>query len=279
MPAPISHDYLTLLHELADRLPLPAIRALHLPRHLDQPSRDAEFCALELTDGSIGLTFVWLGDTLPRLRAEAAALPLAGRPALEVATWYAEGDGLRRTLGFAAVNALSQHCFARSGYVPDPAASSIGPLAPTAADHIGMIGLFPPLVERILATGARLTVAELRSQLEQHRERFRVTTDARELATCNKVISTSTILLNDTLDAVLAACRASDYFGIIGPGAQCLPDPLFARGVDTLGGTRIVSRDGFLAALAQGQPWGRHAEKYTIRRDTYPGWRALARSG
>lgn len=276
MTPPITQTYLSIIDALATRLALPPVGALHLPRAAEQASRDAEFCALELADGSLGLTFVWLGDTLLRMREDSARLALAGRPALEVAAWYAQADGLRRTLGFAAINAISQHLFARAAYVPDSATDSVGLLAPGADDHVGMIGLFPPLVERILATGARLTVAELKPQLERRAGRLRVTTDSRELATCNKVISTSTILLNDTLDAVLAACHASSYFGIIGPGAQCLPDPLFERGVDTLGGTRIVSREGFLAAMAAGEPWGRHTEKYCIRRDAYPGWQALA---
>lgn len=268
---PIAQSYIQIAERIVETLDPPSVRALHLPPELELQSKDAEFCALELEDGSIGLSYVWLGGTFDMLRASPSIRELIGHEALTVARGYAGTDPVARTLGFAAINALSQHLFARADYVPDSTTNSIGLLEPGADDHIGMVGLFPPLVERILATGARLTVAELKRELVREDERFRVTLDAQELAACNKVISTSTILLNDTVEAVLAACSGASYFAIIGPGAGCLPDPLFARGVDTLGGTRIVHREAFIAALSRGESWGSSAQKYGIRRDDYPG--------
>ncbi len=253
-------------------LPLPRVRALHLPPFFDQlPGKDAEFCALELEDGSIGLSYVWLDGTFAALRENTAVRDIAGADPLSVARGYGQADAVARTVGFAGVNALSQHLFARAGYEPDATTDSVGLLAAESCDHVGMVGLFPPLVERILATGARLTVAELKPELAQENGRMRVTLDVRELAACNKVISTSTILLNDTLDNVLGACSGATYFSVIGPGAGCLPDPLFARGVSTIGGTRIVDRERFLAALAAGEAWRGAAQKYCIRRENYPG--------
>jgi uncharacterized protein (DUF4213/DUF364 family) len=88
-------------------------------------------------------------------------------------------------------------------------------------------------------------------------------------------LSTTTLMLNDTLDAVVDACRGASALVLVGPGGGCLPDPLFARGVTGLGGTAIVDRDGFVTALARGEPWGTHARKYLIARDGYPGVAAL----
>lgn len=253
----------------------PSVRSIHLPRGFAAGSRDAEFCAVELDDGCIGFSFVLLGDTLPGLATEAGIASLPGRPVAEVAAWYAEPAAARRALGLAAINALTGSVFRRSGYRPNDAADSLGLIAPLPADHIGMIGLFRPLVGRILEAGARLTVAELKPELAQPGERFRVTLDPGELAACNKIVSTSTLLLNDTLDAVLAACRHAGRFAIIGPSAGCMPDPLFRRGVDSLGGTEVVDPDGFRTAFAAGEPWGRFARKTCIRRDGYPGFAAL----
>ena len=50
-------------------------------------------------------------------------------PALELARCYAESEGVQRTLGFAAVNALTRHLFDRAGYAPPPAQGSTGDLA------------------------------------------------------------------------------------------------------------------------------------------------------
>jgi uncharacterized protein (DUF4213/DUF364 family) len=264
----ITAEFLHLVERVAAAIALPAVAAIHLPP-TTATGHSAEFCALELADGSIGLSYLWLGYGRERLRDVLADLPLPG-DAASTARWYGDADPARRAIGFAAVNAISQHLFTRAAFAPDTATSSIALLDPQAGDHVGMIGLFPPLVPRILATGARLTVIELNPALVRDAERFRVTLDPGALSDCDKVVSTSTVLLNDTIDEVLASCRGARYFGVIGPGAGCLPDPLFARGVSTVGGTRVIARDAFIASLAEEKRWT-GTEKYTIRREGYAG--------
>jgi uncharacterized protein (DUF4213/DUF364 family) len=271
----VAADLLILIERLAHAIPLPHVRALHLPPPAADGTRDGEFCAIELEDGSLGLSFVLLGDTLARLRAPRGRDSLEGVPSLALARCYADASGAQRALGFAAVNALTRHLFDRAGYLPPAAGGSIGDLDLQPGDHLGMVGLFPPLVKQVLATGARLTVLELRADLAGPREGWHVTLDAGELARCNKILSTSTVLLNDTLDGLLAHCCHAQRVALIGPGAGCLPDPLFARGVTMLGGTWVVDAVAFKAALQAGQPWGVHTRKFAISRDAYPGFEPL----
>lgn len=304
-----AETYVAQLERFAARSPLPRVRALRLPpatptadhglRHksrqaLNQESSDSiqtggeppgpqageahnkgEFCALELEDGSLGLSYVLLDDTLARLRDGAAGAALAGMDALALARGYAEGKGIARPLGFAAANALSRCCFDRAGYRPDTSADSIGQLDPQAGEHIGMIGLFAPLVGRILAAGARLTVVELNAALAGDKDGYRVTLDAEELAGCSKVLSTSTLLLNDTLDRMLASCRQARWFAMVGPGAGCLPDALFARGVTLVGGSWVHDRQGFVEALTSGESRSAYARKFAIAAGDYPGFEQL----
>jgi len=270
----IISEYLDLVDRIAERIALPPIRSLHLPPDT-ATGKNAEFCALELADGSVGLSYLWLGYDRAHLRDLLAVAAPTRLDVRSLSRWYGDDEPARRALGFAALNAISQHLFARAGYTPDTATSSVSLLEPGEGDHVGMIGLFPPLVDRILAAGARLTVAELNPALVRDDGRYRVTLDGRELSACNKVISTSTVLLNDTIDDVLAACRGATYFGIIGPGAGCLPDPLFARGVNTVGGAGVVSRERLVASVTGAKRWGDGVEKYCIRSDAYPGAEAL----
>jgi uncharacterized protein (DUF4213/DUF364 family) len=270
----IVSEYLEVVDRIAERLALPPIRSLHLPPDT-ATGKNAEFCALELADGSIGLSYLWLGYDRAHLREVVAVAAPTSLGVRSLSRWYGDDGPARRALGFAALNAISQHLFARAGFKPDTATSSVSLLEPGEGDHVGMIGLFPPLVPRILAAGARLTVAELNPALVRDDGRYRVTLDGRELSACNKVIATSTVLLNDTIDDVLASCRGASYFGLIGPGAGCLPDPLFARGVNTVGGAGVVSREHLIASLTGGERWGDGVEKYCIRSDAYPGLEAL----
>ena len=153
---------------------------------------------------------------------------------------------------------------------------SIAGLDPQPGEHIGMVGFFPPLVKPVTEHGARLTVLELRADLAGSHPGFEVTLDPAALQACDKVLMTSTVLLNDTLDAVLAHCSRAHVFAMIGPGASCLPDALFARGVTLMGGVWIEQPDAFKMALAAGMPWGPHVRKFALERGDYPGVDALS---
>jgi uncharacterized protein len=270
-----ANDYLAQLERFAEKAPLPRVRALHLPPARPGAGDRGEFCALELEDGSLGLAYVLLDDTLERLRDGADGFGLAGADALAVAGRYAGADGLQKTLGFAAANALTRCLYDRAGFRPDNSADSIGQLQPLRGERIGMIGLFRPLLGRILGAGAQLIVVELRPELAGQQDGYRVTLDAGELTECAKVISTSTLLLNDSLDRMLACCHKARWFAMVGPSAGCLPDALFARGVTLLGGSWIKDREGFIAALASGAPQSEFTSKYALTPDGYPGWHEL----
>jgi uncharacterized protein (DUF4213/DUF364 family) len=274
-PMSYATDYLAQLEAFAAEARMPRVRALHLPPARPIHDNKGEFCALELDDGSLGLAYVLLDDTLARLCSEIDSLGLAGADPLAVARRYANGGGLEKTVGLAAANALTRCLFDRAGFRPDDSSDSIGQMNPGPDDHIGMIGLFTPLIGRVLATGARLTVVELKPELAGYRDGYRVTLDPGQLSDCTKVISTSTLLLNDTLDRMLACCRNARWFALVGPSAGCLPDALFDRGVTLVGGTWITDRAGFIAALKGGESRSEHASKFALTAAGYPGWRAL----
>jgi len=268
-------DYLAQLENFAARGPLPRVRTLHLPPLPRRQDNRGEFCALELEDGSIGLSYVLFDDTLERLHDGSDGFGLHGADTLELARRYVHDKGIGKTLGFAAANALSRCLFDRAGFRPDSSADSIGRLNPQPGEHIGMIGYFTPLLGRIIGSGARLTILELKADLAGEHDGYCVTLDAAQLADCSKVVATSTLLLNDTLDHMLACCSNARWFAMIGPSAGCLPDALFASGVTLLGGSWINERDEFTAALRSGESLGDYANKFALTVDSYPGFDVL----
>jgi len=268
-------DYLTQLERFAQRAPLPRVRALHLPPDPAPGEARGEFCALELDDGSLGLSYVLLDDTLARLRALDPALGLAGADALQLARCYVAGQGAQRTLGFAAANALTCCLYRRAGWRPAASVDSLGALDPRPGESIGMIGLFTPLLARVLSSGAMLTVLELKPHLAGEREGYRVTLDADALRRCDKVVATGTLVLNDTLDRMLASCERARWIALIGPSMGCLPDALFARGVTLLGGSWVSEREDYIDALRRGEVRAGLAQKVAITPAAYPGFEAL----
>ena len=260
------------------------MRRLHVPRGPGvalAERHDAEFCAIELADGSFGLSYVLLGGTLADLLARTAADGdwLAGADALALARRFVDGSGVERAVALACINALTDSAWRQVGWTPPPAGNSLGDIELGPEDHLGMIGFFPPLVRRVSEAGSRLTVLELDAEMVARQQaRFpavHVTLDRGALAGCNRVVGTSTMLLNDTLDDMLAAAPQARDFAVIGPSAGLWPDTLFDRGVSLQGGTRVVDAQAFRQALAAGGSWSAAAGKFAIRRDRWPGWQAL----
>jgi hypothetical protein len=74
----VATEMVALLERLAAVASLPRVLALHMPPPAADGTRDGEFCAIELEDGSLGLSFVLLGDTLAALRGAPEHAALAG---------------------------------------------------------------------------------------------------------------------------------------------------------------------------------------------------------
>jgi uncharacterized protein (DUF4213/DUF364 family) len=261
----IADDLLQLIAACLGPGPAPRVRAIHLPPVPWTGTKAGEFAAVELDSGAIGLSYVLLDDTLAALAGLDGAR-LVGSDALALARLWRDGQGAERTLGFAAVNALSRHLLDQTGTVPPTATDSIGGLVPTAGERIGMVGFFPPLVRQIADSGARLTVVELRADLAGAHPGFDVTLDPAALRDCPQVLMTSTVLLNNSLDAMLAHCGQAHAVAMVGPGAGCLPQPLFDRGITALGGTWVEDGPALAAALRSGAPWSSHIRKVLWRR-------------
>jgi uncharacterized protein (DUF4213/DUF364 family) len=200
-----------------------------------------------------------------------------GSHVLPLAEGFTRDDAAERSLGLAALNALTRHLLDRAGLTPDLATNSLGSLSLGTGDHLGMVGFFPPLVPRARELGVPLTVVELKEELVQEAPGFTVTLDPGRLALCNKVVSTSTVLLNDSLDTLVDSARGCREFVIIGPSAGCVPDPLFARGVTGIGGAWVSDPSTLMERAARGERWGDASRKFSLRRETWPGIDELLR--
>lgn len=272
----LADDVLTQLEQRLAGRPGPRVRALHLPPRPWNGSKDGEFGAIELDtgrpgQGALGLSYLLLDGTLAALDGPAGTAPaLSGSDALQLARLWRDGPTpAERALGFAAVNALSRHLLDACGRVPPDAPDSIGGLQPRAGDHIGMVGLFPPLLKQVTGCGARLTVLELRADLVGRHAGCEVTLDPAALRHCDAVLLTSTVLLNHTLDELLPFLRQARALVMIGPGAGLLPDALFERGLTAVGGSWVVDGPGLVSALVAGQAWGRCARKFVWTRGSW----------
>ncbi len=262
-------EILALTRIIDDEFALPRVDRVYVPpvRH---DKAHADFGLVILEDGSAGLFYVPREAPLSLLR-EATGKTTSGTPAWELGRDLACRDAGRRGLAFGAVSAITQHFLKRAGY-EIPARHSMDY---TPRDHVGMVGLFPSLVNRLRQRGVPLTVIEQRTELLQSNTHFRVTLDPARLGACNKILCTAATLLNDTIDEILPHCAGAAWITVIGPSAGCLPDPLFARGVHAVGGSRVSDAHALLARMQAGEPWRDSVKKTVLTADQYPGIAAL----
>lgn len=272
MAIPIYSRFRDLVSHLARKNEVGVIKDIFFPKfYLGGQPNDSEFFCIQLEDGSCGISFVLLPDHAIQRYAMAASSDYQGTPLLDLVNGFGSVDPVTNMIGLAAVNAVCQSVMRQTGYPLDTATDSVGELRINGMDHVGMVGLFRPIIKEILETGAQLTILEQNQSLILKYPEYNITTNVEELRQCGKILCTSTVVYNNTLDSILDNCSQNARISIIGPTAGYFPDPLFDQGVDFVGGTFIEDGDLFMKNLRDKTKWGISAKKISFSRHDYKG--------
>jgi uncharacterized protein (DUF4213/DUF364 family) len=209
----------------------------------------------------------------------ATAVPFAkvkGRRAAEVAAEAMAGDGMRRAVGIATLNALAELCWRRRPH-PD-AELRVGADAFEATrfhpgDRAVLVGAFVPFLKELKRRKLPYLVLEQNPAALKAEEMpfYRPAEMAHEVVpTADVLLITGTTLLNDTLEDLLALARPEARVTVVGPTVGMLPDAFLARGAGILGTVRIREPDDFLDLIGEGGAaphfLGRQAEKIVLAR-------------
>ncbi len=267
----IDQDYLRLIDRLAATQRTPEITALYLPTLIEDGEYRDEFGFVFLADGSIGPFYVSLKPVLATLWQRYPQAEGVRLGAVVTARRLAGGDLAERALALGAFNAMSRRLMRRAGYEPPDRGPAKEGVSTMPGVPIGIVGYFAPVIDRLVARGSDVLVLEQQPERVPDRPHVQLTTRPADLAACSKVLCTASVLINDTLDELLAACPHAGSFHLIGPSGSGLPDVLFERGVSSVGGIVFDDPDRLLACMARGDSWGTAGRKYEIRRSEYPG--------
>ncbi len=265
-------EFIELVDKLAKRFPPPPIADVFFPPfHKGGQPKDAQFMAIRLEGDATGISFLLFPDEA--MDSYSALLPrdFIGKNPLDLALDFGGEDPVKEMISLGAINAICQHVMRKTEFEVEPAPDPLGLLSVQPEDRIGMVGLFVALAKGIRKAGADLVIIEKKEKLLEKFPDLPITTDSSKLSSCNKVLCTGTTLLNDSLDEILSQCSPQTFVSLIGPTAGYFPDPLFARGVDVVGGRVVTDGKRFLQHLAQRKRWGDTTETTCFRRATYPG--------
>lgn len=268
----IKAEFRKMIESLAERFAPPPIADVFFPpfRKGGQP-KDAQFMAIRLEGGATGISYLLLSDQSMDEYASLQPSDLVAKNPQGLALEFGSDDPVREMLALGAMNAICQHVMRVTAFQVESAPEPLGLLSVASGDRIGMVGLFLGLTKAIKNAGADLVVIEKKEKLIDKFPDLPITTDPSELSTCNKVLCTGTTLLNNSLDEILSHCSPDAFISIIGPTAGYFPDPLFARGVDVVGGRLVTNGELFLQRLAERKRWGDATQTTCFRKETYPG--------
>jgi uncharacterized protein (DUF4213/DUF364 family) len=268
----LKFEFRKMVNELTTKFVIPPVANIFLPPFYKggQP-KDAQFMAVSLEGGATGISFVLLPDD--KMEEYTALQPPAfvKKSPRGFALEFGSDDPIKEMISLASINAICQQVMRETHYTVDSTTDSMGLLAVSAGDRVGMVGLFSGLIEPIKKAGGQLVVIEKNEQLIQKFSDLPITLDPTKLSECNKVLCTSTTILNNSLDEILAHCSPDAFVSIIGPTAGYFPDPLFARGVDVVGGRVVTNGALFLKLLAERKRWGEAAQRICFQKKTYAG--------
>jgi len=256
-----------LIRYIEQRLRLPAVETILLPPESPSDEMKDNFGFVLLQDGSIGPFYTSLEGTRQWIEQQPEAWHDQAPAAL--ALQMGNKHIPRSALALGAFNAIGQHLMRRAGY--DPSLVEGRADSEPAAEHIGMVGFFRPLIERYLANGMRVTVIEKNPARVPPDLGLSLHTSPEALADCDYVLCTASTLINNTLESIIQAVRDPAVINLIGPSASGLPDVLFRHGIRSSGGILFHHPERLQAALASGDAWGKAGCKYQLQAADYPG--------
>jgi len=203
------------------------------------------YVGVSLDDGTTGIAAV-LFDALPHgctVMQEAGGF--AGSSAKNLLEYLVNGKNpLEIAIGLACVNALirpPENC------KDDKEGTTYLDLKP--GEKVVMIGLFAPLVERIRAAGAALTVIEKNPQrLELLSPEDRQTA----LSECDVAIITATTLLNNTFEETIGALGRPRSVALLGPSTPLMPEVFRDTPVTHLGGAVVADSAKVMQIISEG---------------------------
>ncbi|MBI4607900.1 MAG: DUF364 domain-containing protein [Candidatus Rokubacteria bacterium] len=183
---------------------------------------------------------------------------IRGRLARDLLPFALDRNVLKRAIGVATLNALShllEDKAGADGYLVTVGRDALDALPIGTGTKVVLVGAFEPYIRRLRQVEADFCVVEKNPETLRgvDRSRYRSPEAARDVfAGAEVAILTGSALVNHTMDALLDAVSKFCRIAVAGPTASLFPLPLFARGVEVVGGIRITDPALMVRILTEG---------------------------
>lgn len=222
------------------------------------------FTGLKLSSGAAGVCFTPVKDIPQAVCCPSSAgrifnpAQINGLPVAELLGALDSAESLKRAAAIAGLNALQAMCLQQG--LTGEVSLRLGQDAQDAVEmppeaSVAVVGALVPTLRALKARGGTWWVVETdpRTLKGQELEHYVPAQDmASVVGRADIVFITGTTLVTQTLEPILAAARPQARVVVLGPTSSLSPEPLFARGVDLVGGVWVRRPDALLEVLAAG---------------------------
>ncbi len=222
--------------------------ALHLAqdRTLAEVRIGLGYTAVQLDNGQTGLACTFHRDLKTSCTVFHKELhPLQGQPAAKVLEMLDEPGSVESAVSIATSNALSNVSSSelRSGDILDNVE-----LRPD--DHVGMVGFFPPIIPLLKSQVKQVDVFE--KQADRSPDVLPAEAALDILPKCQVAVLTSTSIINNTADELLAACSQCREVIMLGASTPLVPEVFSQTPVTVLSGVIITNPQNILQIVSEG---------------------------
>ncbi|MBY8991351.1 MAG: DUF364 domain-containing protein [Candidatus Lokiarchaeota archaeon] len=197
---------------------------------------------------------------------------LTNKNLLELLEWSYLPPSLKRIIGIATLNAVSQYILKIQNPYFKVEEDLVDYLGLNLDTKITIIGLMKPLIRKLSKKTLNITLVEdrIKKPLEFNKFDFHSNIDElnEEDLSTDILFCTGTVLINNTIEKILDLFRGiARKIIVIGPSVGLLPDILFEYGVDIVGGMEILDTKATLKVLQEGggtQMFKNFGKKYNL---------------
>lgn len=229
------------------------------------------YTLVELDNGIMGVCFTPRSNSGSCAHYSGAG-SLSEKNVLALCPLMQSGHPLERSVGVAAVNALSHTIMARH---PDQYRFSehdfldLLPFHAHESNKVGMVGHIGPFMSFLKKRADSLVVVDDNPDLKIKVMDAGpvITRDVTALKEADIVIITGSSAAVGGFDAALDAAESARFIGVVGPSAGWLPQPAFRRGVHAVAATKITDLAGARRTILEGggtPQFIEYGQKYTL---------------
>jgi len=175
----------------------------------------------------------------------------------ELMNWSYQPPSLEKIIGIATLNAASQHILAVKNPYKESKEDLLDFLKIKKDTKIIFIGFMKPMIKNIMNRTKFVKIIDNNPMIKKIYRNIPIQNNINDLKESDLSIDilfcTGTSLINNTLKKILSVFKnKAKYIVLIGPSISFLPDILFDKGVDIVGGMNIFDSESTIRVLQEG---------------------------